>query len=114
MKGKCKLCLRESDLRYSHIIPEYFYKPMYDSKHRFMQISTVQEYPTTFLQKGVREYLLCNRCEEQFSKYELDVTCNYGGISKGQDLDPTLEPLRRRNTVRVCKYYISSFGLFYP
>jgi hypothetical protein len=50
---------------------------MYDSKHRFMQISTVQEEPTTFLQKGVREYLLCDRCEEQFSKYERYVSQKY-------------------------------------
>ncbi len=43
---------------------------MYDSKHRFMQISTVPEESTTFRQKGVREYLLCEKCEEQFSIYE--------------------------------------------
>lgn len=70
MKGKCRLCLEESELIKSHIIPEYFYKPMYDDNHRFMQISTVPEEQTKFHQKGVREYLLCDECEQQFSKYE--------------------------------------------
>ncbi len=50
---------------------------MYDSKHRFMQISLVPEEPTTFQQKGAREYLLCEKCENQFSKYERYVSQKY-------------------------------------
>jgi len=68
--SKCKLCLEESELMNSHIIPEYFYTPMYDSKHRFMQLSTEPEKSTTFKQKGIREYLLCSSCEQKFSLYE--------------------------------------------
>ena len=68
--GKCKLCLEESEIKNSHIIPEYFYKPMYYSNHRFMQLSTEQEKTTTFKQKGIRENLLCNSCEQKFSVYE--------------------------------------------
>ncbi len=43
---------------------------MYDSDHRFMHISTVPEEKNKFLQKGVREYLLCEKCEQRFSTYE--------------------------------------------
>jgi len=32
---KCKICCQQKELRDSHIIPEFFYKPMYDDKHRF-------------------------------------------------------------------------------
>src|ERR1035437_10142804 len=77
MNGKCRLCLKKTDLKYSHIIPEYFYKPMYDDKHRFMQITTVPEEPTTFIQKGIREYLLCEKCEQQFSVYERYASQSY-------------------------------------
>lgn len=77
MQGKCKLCFEETDLKHSHIIPEYFYKPMYDTNHRFMKISTIPEEQTTFLQKGIREYLLCEKCEQQFSVYERYVSQSY-------------------------------------
>lgn len=48
MVSNCKLCLKEKELMFSHIIPEFFYEPMYDEKHRFMQISTIQEIPLKF------------------------------------------------------------------
>lgn len=77
MIGKCKLCQVVTELKYSHIIPEYFYKPMYDVNHRFMQISTTPDIPTKLNQKGAREYLLCDRHEQQFSKYERYVSQAY-------------------------------------
>ena len=70
MKGICKLCLMETKLNNSHIIPEYFYKPMYDSKHRFFKLSRELNIKNEFVQKGLREYLLCNSCEQQINEYE--------------------------------------------
>lgn len=70
LKVKCRLCQKESKLKYSHIIPEFFYKLMYDDKHRFMQLSRIQDELTIIQQKGLREYLLCENCESIFSKYE--------------------------------------------
>ena len=58
MQGNCKLCLNKSDLKNSHIIPEYFYKPMYDEKHRFFQVSIDPNEKNKFVQKGLRKYLL--------------------------------------------------------
>lgn len=70
MKSICKLCLKDSELRNSHIIPEFFYKPMYDSKHRFFQLSLEQNKKNKYVQKGLREYLLCNDCEQHINEYE--------------------------------------------
>jgi hypothetical protein len=50
---------------------------MYDKEHRFMQLSTNPDERTKPLQKGVREYLLCDKCEQQFSKYERYVSQVY-------------------------------------
>lgn len=65
----CALCQNSADLRNSHIIPELVYKPMYDDKHRFMQISPKQS-QITHHQKGFRQHLLCQACETYLSKSE--------------------------------------------
>jgi len=66
----CALCRKPSKLRRSHIVPEFLYKPLYDSKHRLNILSTGKPPKRPFEQKGVREQLLCDRCEAQFSIYE--------------------------------------------
>lgn len=66
----CRLCRRDETLRNSHIIPEFFYRPMYDHKHRFFTISSSPAKKDLTHQKGVREYLLCDVCEALFSRNE--------------------------------------------
>jgi len=56
------------ELRDSHILPEFIYKPMYDDKHRFEVIHPDQA--PQKMQKGLRERLLCGNCEGQLAKYE--------------------------------------------
>jgi hypothetical protein len=68
--SKCKLCLNESELHKSHIIPEFMYKPLYDDKHRFSRLTAKLPQDHKYLQKGIREYLLCSKCEEKLSNYE--------------------------------------------
>ncbi len=68
--GVCALCKKPSRLRRSHIVPEFLHKPLYDSKHRLNVLSTGAPPKRPFKQKGVREKLLCDRCEAQFSAYE--------------------------------------------
>ena len=63
----CRLCLKESELRNSHILPEFLYADVYDEIHRALVISTGEE---KYFQKGVREYLLCQQCETKLSRYE--------------------------------------------
>lgn len=67
---RCSLCREVEDLRRSHVIPEFIYKPLYDEKHRFHVVSTGLVRNRAMEQKGIRENLLCGRCEEQLSRYE--------------------------------------------
>src|SRR5256885_7584163 len=66
----CALCLQLKPLRSSHIVPEFMHAGMYDDKHRFFGLSSTPERPVRFFQKGLREQLLCDDCEQQFSRYE--------------------------------------------
>jgi len=60
--GACKLCGATAELRQSHIIPEFVYRPLYDSKHR--AITFPADSPAGYLQKGYRAPLLCDVCEQ--------------------------------------------------
>src|SRR5688572_9488357 len=64
MRGKCKLCQRDADLRQSHIIPEFCYAQTYDQvgsgRARMLSSDTSR---TKLLQKGLRDRLLCDVCE---------------------------------------------------
>ena len=66
----CALCTRSLPLRNSHIISEFLYKTLYDSKHRFHQISATPEKLNELLQKGLREPLLCDGCEQRLANFE--------------------------------------------
>jgi len=66
----CKLCKKDAQLRKSHIIPEFIYSTLYDEKHRFHEIHVDANTKNKFTQKGVRELLLCDNCEQYFSKFE--------------------------------------------
>ncbi len=62
----CKLCKKEAKLCNSHILPEFLYLDLYE-EHKILQITKENE---KVLQKGIREYLLCQKCETKLSKYE--------------------------------------------
>ncbi len=69
--GECRLCLQNAELCESHIIPEFFYQKLYDGNHKISVLSSnVDENPSP-LQKGLREYLLCEPCDGgRFGRYE--------------------------------------------
>lgn len=81
---RCALCQTEGPLNNSHVIPEFLYRSLYDDKHRFHQISTTPEKANVFLQKGLREPLLCERCEQRLSVWEryMSLVLN-GGVGLG-------------------------------
>lgn len=67
----CRLCLSDRELRNSHIIPESSHTPLYDDKHRMVTYSPDNPGTTGFLQKGLRERLLCEQCEQLINeRYE--------------------------------------------
>jgi hypothetical protein len=67
---RCKLCLQEKELCESHVIPEIFYKPLYDLKHRFEVVELLDRPQKRYLQKGTKEKLLCSECETKLSRFE--------------------------------------------
>jgi len=81
----CKLCLKEKKLRNSHVISEFLYTSLYDEKiHRFNVLSTIPEITRKFEQKGIRERLLCDDCEQLISPFENYVRgVLYGGVKIG-------------------------------
>ena len=66
---KCGLCLKNAELRNSHVIPEFLYEPLYDSKHRAMGVHGQGHKKWQYLQKGLREKLLCQNCEQLLNDY---------------------------------------------
>lgn len=66
----CALCKTETRLLNSHIIPEFFYASIYDNLHRFHIVSSNSLKSEKFGQKGIREKLLCEACEQKFSRWE--------------------------------------------
>lgn len=67
----CKLCQTTAELRRSHIISESFYTDLYEDPHRFEVIVTGSNAKINYKQKGIRERLLCPKCEKLLGdKYE--------------------------------------------
>jgi hypothetical protein len=48
----------------SHIVPEFLYKELYDSQGRMLGINGIGNKGYKFVQKGIREKLLCAGCEQ--------------------------------------------------
>lgn len=65
----CKLCGNDRELRNSHIIPEFLYANLYNDKHQLLGIHGRGKYGSQFLQKGIREYLFCENCEQHFNEH---------------------------------------------
>lgn len=63
INGICALCQEENSLCDSHLIPEFFYDPLYDEKHRFNLLSAEPGQRLRFQKKGVKEPLLCVDCD---------------------------------------------------
>jgi hypothetical protein len=77
----CRLCQQDKPLQNSHIVPEFFYVPSYDEKHRIYARIGGKPAQMPPLQKGFREPLLCWDCEQKLSPYE-KYNCEilYGGV----------------------------------
>ena len=67
----CALCLENNLLCDSHIVPEFFNKPLYDdSPKRYHGISTDPGERLDIKQKGISEELLCESYERKLSLWE--------------------------------------------
>lgn len=108
---RCALCLMVKKLEKSHIIPEFFFKPVYDGLHRLNIISSKAEEKNRFEQKGLRERLLCYDCEQALSPFE-DYARRffYGGVE--------LEMTKDKNPVSIkdidyCKLKLFQLSLLW-
>ena len=102
---QCALCLRERDLKRSHIIPEFLYESLYDDKHRLQILSVLPDEKNQLKQKGERERLLCDGCEAQFSRYE-----RYASLILGSKLPIKVE--REGNLLTLFGLDYKKFKLF--
>lgn len=68
--GNCRLCQQPRELQFSHIFSEFLYEPAYDDNHQFISVSMHPRQKRKPLQKGFREYLLCQQCEQTLANYE--------------------------------------------
>ena len=93
---KCGLCHLQARLVNSHVIPNFHYKAMKGGENRFLVISTDPIKRETYRQKGITEYLLCSRCDnERLSKYEKHVReILFGGFPLDSKCDGRLLSFR--------------------
>ncbi len=67
----CALCKNNDNLQNSHIIPEFFYKMVYDPNPRRLRVLSAEaSIPERYEQKGLRERLLCRVCEQKIGRWE--------------------------------------------
>ena len=73
--GYCRLCLKESELRKSHVLSEFLYEPTYKRldperprQGLMLKVSSDTDERPDHLQKGLRERLLCGRCEQYLNR----------------------------------------------
>lgn len=66
----CKLCGTVAKLCKSHIVPEFAYQSLYDSQHRFIEVTDVKKGRVRKAQKGYWEHLLCPLCEARINEFE--------------------------------------------
>jgi hypothetical protein len=101
----CALCQCESPLQNSHIVPEFFYKQLYDDIHRFHVVSSDSSKSDFLKQKGVREKLLCENCEQKISRWE-----KYAKEAFGNGLG--IQIVRTGNIFRLSNLNYQTFRLF--
>jgi len=104
---KCKLCLKEVDkLCESHIISELFYKPIYDEPHRFIAMTDNPDENNYYLQSGIKEKLLCKKCEDLIGKNEKYVKENFMSLLKN------IDPVNNKGILFKQKFDYRAFKLF--
>lgn len=69
MNGQCKLCLRNTVLRRSHVVPEFVYRPVFGVDHTAVVLEPNKP-RQSHRQTGYWERLLCDECEGRLGKVE--------------------------------------------
>lgn len=67
MNDICKLCLKNHNLKLSHIVPKFVFKWLKESVPGGIRM---YRNPNQRIQDGPKCYLLCSECEQRFSSWE--------------------------------------------
>ncbi|TMO56363.1 hypothetical protein [Pseudoalteromonas phenolica] len=107
----CKLCNSENvELRDSHIIPEFLFKNVYTSKHKFIPIE-VDGIDGKVHQKGFRENLLCQGCETKLSLWERELSLFMHFLSGGKSNVFSLTTVGSNTVVEGINYDLAKKAL---
>jgi hypothetical protein len=104
--GMCALCLHIRKLCNSHIVPEFAYRPIYDSKHRAIAFNPRAPDVRQNIQKGLRSRLLCENCEGI-------INTHYESTFKRFWFDDESLSKAMQGTGRIVKVDYASFKLFH-
>lgn len=86
--GICRFCLREAELRNSHIIPKSVINPLKIGTGKVVQIQGKGRYGIQPLQDGLKQFLFCGDCEQFFSaKYEVPFLADWKRVALGGPWD---------------------------
>jgi hypothetical protein len=103
----CRLCKSDRELRNSHIIPEFLWTELYNAKHQIMGINGRGNRGWETLQKGVREHLFCEVCEQHFNKY-----CEKPFRAQWVETEPLPNPWEVED-IHWVRFDYASFKLFH-
>lgn len=67
--GVCKMCGEEKELQLSHIFSRFLYKPIHGENPQYLELESANR-SVKKGQGGIREYLLCSKCEGKRSLWE--------------------------------------------
>ncbi len=104
---ECYLCLQSKNICQSHIIPEFFYRELYDEKRTFIEINGSNYRFETKQQKGIREKLLCQECENQFSRYERYIAEHFYRVPDIQQMNGTCDLPLTIDYTKTRLFYLS-------
>ena len=97
----CKLCLKNKRLVEAHIIPEFMYQELYDTKHFFYKVGISNSLKVSKLPQGIYdEGILCEDCDNNIinkrgENYASKVL--YGGSGLTEEETPKFE--KRQNII---------------
>lgn len=105
---KCRLCHRDDHkLCDSHIVPEFLYRNLYNSKDQIMGITGRGNKGYKLIQKGSYEKLLCSCCEKYLNdKYE-------NPFMKQWTIDSPLPKRMTKDSLYSAVYDYPTFKLFH-
>ncbi|MRW91035.1 hypothetical protein GJ699_13650 [Duganella sp. FT80W] len=105
---RCNLCHQDRELRNSHIVPEFLYANLYNTKGHLMGINGQGNRGWAALQNGIKQHLFCESCEQHFNKhFEIPF------LDRWVRAKPLPDPWSDLEHVQMARVEYASFKLFH-